>query len=177
MQDYFSSLFLSPVDHHSKVFQIVYRETKKYFSEKKSHFLVKGEQLEDFIWPRGYGVYIISRLDQTSRRVVYIGMTGKLNQNGKYKGKQEFKNRFGRYTPYYFDRSKNLFCFDPEPGKMNGKPDGYKKSYPLKQVQIDCFVCNFEVINQLIAPTYLESFLLQAFLLEHGHLPEANQSF
>ena len=177
MQGSFTSLFLSAVDDHSKLFQTAHHETKEYFTKNKSYFLVQGEQLKDFVWPKGYGVYVINQFDQTSRRVVYIGMTGKLNKNGKFQGTTSFKDRLTRYTPYLFDPTKNLFCFEPEKIKIKGKPVGYKKSYPLKQVQIDCFVCNFEIVKQLIAPTYLESFLLQAFLLEHGNLPEANQSF
>jgi len=49
--------------------------------------------------------------------------------------------------------------------------DRYNQHIPIQDISIDCFIINQEMV---IAPTYLESLLLQTYISFTARLPTAN---
>lgn len=137
-------------------------------------------------WPDGVGVYVLWLKErQYPSHVIYIGMTGKYKRESdgtavladKQKG---FRERGERSHPYSFTSDgpwANHYEYDT-PHSLNDirkvpPEDRYNEHIPIKEMSIDCFIIRPEM---MIAPTYLESLLLQIYLLFEGRLPRANNA-
>lgn len=173
-----NTLFFVSANEADDLFDRSFNDLKKRFSEQGDFVLVRGESYSECNWPKGVGVYVIRIQQRPLSCLIYIGMTGKVNTDGGLGTAQTFANRAARYTPYWFDREKNLFCFNPKaPKSKDLDSSDYNDSIELKYLEVDCFICRPGVGHSLLAPSYLEAFLLQAFLMQTGRLPKANRSF
>jgi hypothetical protein len=131
------------------------------------------------MWPDGVGVYVVRRLEAESilESILYIGMTGTLDKD-LGAGGRGFKGRMTRYTPYCYSNDDH-FKFGPNASgeKVRQLPanEQYKHHYPLETVVTDCFVLTG--IESEIAPSLLESILLQMYVSKTRNLPPANNEF
>lgn len=139
---------------------------------------VTGQSCKELAWPKETGVYVV-RKTQTNE-VLYIGMTGSFSQQGKMNTKQRLNTRPNRWNPYRFGKTgdqKDKFLYGPDYKKHDDKnkpPSKYLNEVPIGEVEIDCFLLNGE---DRLAPAFVESLLIQAFLQEKGCLPVANNKF
>ena len=137
-------------------------------------------------WPDGVGVYVLWMKErQDPSNVIYIGMTGKYKRESDGTAsladkKGGFRERGNRYHPYSFTSDgpwADRYEFGPRHSmsKILDAPreDRYNEHIPIKQVSIDCFTIDQEMV---ISPTYLESLLLQTYLSFGGRLPRANNA-
>lgn len=117
-----------------------------------------------------------------SDEIIYVGMTGKFDVNGKLSQETSLKKRVYRTIPYNFTRNKTGLDYfqyganastDAEIRKLApGKR--YKNCVELSDLLIDCFIVDR---NGLDAPAFLEAAILQAYLLNYSKLPAANNAF
>ena len=116
-----------------------------FSSVAKSHF--NKENITD-----RYGIYVIRK--KTTKEVLYIGKSGTITNNGKYKG----QDILGRLT------------------NIRGKtPSNIWFSYLIdKYGAISVDYCYLPVSK---SPTLMESLLLQSYLNEFGCLPPENKTF
>jgi hypothetical protein len=146
-----------------------------------------GSNVSDFgrrRWPNAPGVYVVRTI--ADRKVLYIGMTGKLS--GKDSSPVELRNgrlshRAGRWTPYVF-QAKGTYSgyWECGPNFKNNtqrppetSDNSYRHHFPLESILVQCF----DLSNHWreVSPSFLEALLLQAHLLEIGTLPLGNQDF
>ncbi|MBP7497586.1 MAG: hypothetical protein KA792_07995 [Bacteroidales bacterium] len=138
----------------------MFSEIKKY--KTKGHFFFKkGDNLREVSVnvPDLPGVYYILRLAKGKINLVYIGKSGTIQQNGKFKD-QLLK------------------------GRLNNKQDGMKRQdffdQKLQQENIDAldiywFVTFDDFHNDL--PGYVEGLIMQKFFEINGRLPLWNKDF
>lgn len=138
----------------------MFDELKKY--KNNGHFFFKaGDKLIDASKdvPQLPGIYYIIRLSNNKVDLVYIGKSGTINQNGKFKG-QLLK------------------------GRINNKQDGTKRQQYFEQkiseenidgLDIYWFVTMDKNNNDL--PGYVEGLLMQSYFDLHGKLPPWNKCF
>lgn len=159
-------------------FDSIFEITKKIYSSKGGFKSIRSSTCKSINWPKNPGVYVIRDICGDGDQVIYIGMTGKFETNGNFKGKQGLSHRKTRWNPYRFDDLENMFQYRPNYERFESKnsapKEGYEKNIDIDQIEIDCFI--FER-NEKLAPTFLESLLLQSYLLQYEKLPPANNSF
>lgn len=140
---------------------------------------VIGEKPGDFRngLPDEPGVYIVwtKKLDQ---KVVYVGSTGKIENNGNSGirwGKGTLKKRCERWTPYFFNDENLSFMHGPKYGTREQRyaQDAYTYRVPLKDIVVEYFEFHK---NVTWAPAVLEHILIQGHLNQYGYLPPANQA-
>lgn len=171
--------FIKTYNHYKQEF-----EASNYF---QNLVCKKNKKL---IWPKTYGVYTIWKTNSdSSRNLLYIGMTGKFKRNDQ--GIVElnggsFTERSRRWTPYRFCQSKNdgnfkyTFRFGPKyknvdiQGKHKYDEDAYSYAVPYNKLVIHCFTIPSD--HPKFTGTYIESALLTSYLKDTGTLPPANNS-
>ncbi|MEO9147378.1 MAG: hypothetical protein ABI237_17650 [Ginsengibacter sp.] len=138
----------------------MFDELKRY--KNNGHFFFRtGDKLKDVSKdvPELPGVYYIIRLSNNKIDVVYIGKSGTINQNGKFKD-QLLK------------------------GRINNKQDGTKRQQYFEQkiaeenidgLDIYWFVTMDKTNHDL--PGYVEGLLMQQFFDLHERLPLWNRCF
>ena len=159
-------------------FDLMFKFAKNNYLNKSRFKTITASSCNALNWPRDPGVYVIREICSKKNQVIYIGMTGKISKEGTLSGKQTLFNRKSRWNPYRFDKKNNEFQYGPSYEKNESKnsapKQGYEKSINIDQIEIDCFI--FER-NEKLAPTFLESLLLQCYVLQYEKLPPANNSF
>ena len=108
--------------------------------------------------PNEFGIYIISKVSESMKTIIYIGKAGSISNDGSPK-KQGIKKRL-----------VNLH------GGVN------RTEYFLKYMDINQTSLLFEwyvTFNQSVKalPAFVEAELIQKFFDSHGKLPELNKSF
>jgi hypothetical protein len=164
--------------HYNKSFLTYYSEAKSFFKKKKCFSELSAVTCKKLAWPSAPGVYVVWKNDLEKRTVIYIGMTGKFDKKGRMRSTQGLKGRANRWTPYRFDNKNNCFSYDPLYVKGESRNDppknGYKQKIDINNVIVSCFIYD---TNKKMAPAFLESLLLQAFLMQYDRLPAANNEF
>jgi hypothetical protein len=155
-------------------FDSYYSSAKSYFNNNDHFFELSANTCDGLAWPSNNGIYVVWRTTPMEE-VLYIGMTGKFSKAGVMSG-PGLKARTARWTPYCFDKTRNTFCFGPNPvqGENNLRKQqaaGYKHSVPISDIRVDCFEY---FTTHKMAPALLEALLLQGYLMQHGQLPRAN---
>jgi len=129
-----------------------------------------------FTWPESAGVYVIRERGKAA--VLYIGAVGHVRAERKNPSSGTFRQRVGRWTPYCFDNKHQKFRFGPKGRGAKNKSEQLRKQYirsiDFESLEIFCFPI---ALKNRIAPTAIESLLLQMHLEQHGALPEANRQF
>lgn len=156
-------------------FETYYATAKTLFSTKGHFHELSGNTCKSLQWPTNPGVYVVWKRS-SPEEVLYIGMTGKFSQAGVLSSSTGLKHRVTRWTPYCFDKTANTFCFGPLPVQGNNslkkqQAAGYRHNVSISQIRVDCFEY-FD--THKMAPAFLESLLLQGYLMEYGILPAAN---
>ncbi|MGD9488915.1 MAG: hypothetical protein AB7W47_12890 [Calditrichaceae bacterium] len=142
----------------------MFDELKKY--QNNGHFIfTKDDNLTDVCnAPKNKsGIYIVYELKNGKIELVYIGSSGKVQNDGK------IKHRNGGL----FDRIVNGHQFGDIPRK---------KSWPqkLEEENIEALdVYWYDTFNNKAAdiPLYVEAKLIQKFFELYGHLPRWNKEF
>lgn len=159
-------------------FDSMFDIAKKIYLSKNRFESIRSSTCNAINWPVNPGVYVIKQICSEGDQVIYIGMTGKISPDGSMSGKQSLSHRKTRWNPYRFDEVDNKFNYGPAYEKNESKnsvpKNGYKKSIDIEQITIDCFIFDR---NEKFAPTFIESLLIQCYLLQYGKLPPANNSF
>ena len=179
-ETFFISRLLNFVREYSNFENFYSRLTDFYESENK-FYEISAAKCSGLDWPNGIGVYVVRAREGMD--VVYIGMTGKVQRMAPDSVKLEikkngFKNRIKRWHPYCFSekgRYENHFEFGPNFGgnelKKQDEEVRYKYHLPISGLVIDCFSLNEQ---SAMAPTFLESLILQVYFSCKGTLPVAN---
>jgi len=159
-------------------FDSIFESVKEVYLRKNRFISIRAATCNEISWPQTRGVYVIWKASSNEKHVVYIGMTGKVSSNGMLSGKQTLSDRKTRWSPYKFDNKFNEFKFAPlyerHESRNSAPSKGYKNSISIASITIDCFLFD---ANEKLAPTFLESLLLQGFLLQFETLPPANNNF
>ena len=159
-------------------FDSIFGIARDIYLSKNRFKSIRSSTCKAINWPKNPGVYVIRDICAEGDQLVYIGMTGKFETNGNFKGKQGLSHRKTRWNPYRFDYLNNMFKYRPKYERFESKDsapkNGYEKNISIDQIQIDCFI--FER-DEKFAPTFLESLLLQSYLMQYERLPPANNSF
>lgn len=100
-----------------------------------------------------FGVYVVRQ--QSSNEVLYVGMSGFINNQGQFKGKQDIP-----------DRLKNVKTNDVPANVWFGSLVQERGSLSVQYLLLD---------NTPISPSLAEATLLQAYLNENGRLPNRNK--
>ena len=165
-----------------------YTQIRRIFEQADRFKAFSGEihGCKNLPWPDGVGVYVLWMKErQDPSDVIYIGMTGKYKRADDGTAsladkKRGFRERGTRYHPYSFTSDgpwKDHYEFAPRHSlteiKKAPPEDRYSEHIPIKQMSIDCFIIDQAMV---IAPTYLESLLLQTYLSFGGSLPRANNA-
>lgn len=150
---------------------------------------IKGENHKKIKWPQGFGVYLIwSRVGNSSRQLIYIGMTGKFvrKSNSISVNNGAFSKRKARWTPYFFDetlKNNDVYCFRFGPKYPNSTKqllskfelDAYSQSIPYDNLELEFIVFSPNPTeNYGFTPSSLESTLLTNYFLQNNDLPPAN---
>ena len=165
-------------------FTLLYASTCSLFKDISAFDSIKGNTYKDLEWPKGVGVYAIWKISlNIEEALIYIGMTGKINQqvNGEAKlfdAENGFSKRALRYHPYSFTQKgsyKDYFEYEPKHSLKTIKKapleDRYAVHVPLKDIKVDCF----QIPERLkLAPSFLEALLLQSYFSSYNSLPIAN---
>jgi len=165
-----------------------YTQIRRIFEQADRFKAFSGEihGCKNLPWPDGVGVYVLWMKErQDPSDVIYIGMTGKYKRADDGTAsladkKRGFRERGTRYHPYSFTSDgpwKDHYEFAPRHSlteiKKAPPEDRYSEHIPIKQMSIDCFIIDQAMV---IAPTYLESLLLQIYLSFGKELPIANNA-
>jgi hypothetical protein len=163
-----------------------YTQIRSIFEQADRFKTFSGEThgCKNLPWPDGVGVYVLWMKErQDPSDVIYIGMTGKYKRADDGTAsladkKDGFQKRGARYHPYSFTTEgpwKDHYEFAPRHSMKDFLKvpfeDRYNQHIPIRDISIDCFIINQEMV---IAPTYLESLLLQTYLSFASRLPTAN---
>ena len=171
---------LSHVSEYSN-FENFYSKLTDFYKSENKFYEISAAKCSELDWPNGIGVYVVRAREGMD--VVYIGMTGKVQRMAPDSVKLEikkngFKNRSKRWHPYCFSekgRYENHFEFGPNFGvnelKKQGEEVRYKYHLPITDLTVDCFSLDEKTA---MAPTFLESFILQVYFSSKGTLPVAN---
>lgn len=173
------------VQHVKQGFGEFYRNLIERFKGLGCYCLVKGQKVEDLIWPENFGVYVVRRgigdSDDNAREILYVGMTGKFKRDGLLPKNGGLKAREVRTSPYCFTNSgpyKDYFEFAPKVSVEDlnkiQDADRYGERCKLVDLEIDCFLVERSGDN---APAFLEAFILQVYLKCFKKLPKANNAF
>jgi hypothetical protein len=133
----------------------------------------------------GRGVYVICHNTPGGDAIVYIGKTGGFSRDDKgalIYGGPSFAQRFSGIYPYSFT-TKGMFAnhFEYAPNasvnelKELPEAERYQQHLPFESITVDCYVT--DGIEKEVSPSYLEAFLLQTYMAQHGSLPPANNEF
>jgi hypothetical protein len=165
-------------------FTCLYATSCSLFKDISAFCSIEGNTYKDLKWPRGVGAYAIwKKCQNIEETLIYIGMTGKINQqvNGRAKlfdPENGFSKRALRYHPYSFTRKgsyKDYFEYEPKHSlktiKKAPHEDRYAVHIPLKDIKVDCF----QIPERLkLAPSFFEALLLQSYFSSFNSLPIAN---
>ena len=164
-------------------FTCLYAKSCSLFKDISAFRSVEGYTYKDLKWPKGVGVYAIWKISQNiEETLIYIGMTGKINQhNGEAKlfdSENGFSKRALRYHPYSFTQKgpfRDFFEYEPKYSlktiQKAPREDRYAAHIPLKDLKVDCF----QIPQRLqLAPSFLEALLLQSYFSSYNSLPIAN---
>jgi hypothetical protein len=147
-------------NYSQKNINIMFDETEKYknwghfFLNKGGNLSIQSKEV-----PELTGVYYIYRLAKGRVDLVYIGKSGTVQQNGKFK-KQTLKDRINNKQ----DGVKRQVFFDE---KM--------ESEHIDALDIYWFVTMDKNNNDL--PSYVEGLLIQRYFDIYGKLPPWNKEF
>ena len=160
---------------------------RSFFQQAGRLHLLRGSHAWDAgQWPQGFGVYLVWRAQpENPRELLYIGKAGKyrrVDNNAAELNGGNLAHRLGRWTPYCFQREgpfANHFEYGPNAGvnhiRMMPYADRYQQHVPAAQIEVECF--SLFGWERSLAPALLEAVLLQAYLVENGDLPPANNEF
>jgi len=165
-------------------FTCLHATSRSLFKDISAFGSIGGNTYKDLEWPKGVGVYAIWKMSQNiAETLIYIGMTGKINQqvNGEAKlfdPENGFSKRALRYHPYSFTQKgsyKDYFEYEPKHSLKTIKKapleDRYAVHIPLKDIKVDCF----QIPERLkLAPSFFEVLLLQSYFSSFNSLPIAN---
>ena len=158
-----------------------------FFQQAGRLHLLHGHQAWDADqWPLGFGVYLVWRMQpENPRELLYIGKAGKyrrVDNNAAELNGGNLAHRLGRWTPYCFQREGPYawhFEYVPNAGVNHIRTmpyeDRYQQHVPAVQIEVECF--SLFGWERWLAPALLEAVLLQAYLVENGDLPPANNEF
>jgi hypothetical protein len=179
-ESFFISKLLNQVGEYSN-FENFYIKLTDFYKPENKFYEISAPKCSELDWPNGIGVYVVRAREGMD--VVYIGMTGKVQRMAPDSVKLEikkngFKNRSKRWHPYCFSekgRYENHFEFGPNFGvnelKKQDEEVRYKYHLPISGLVIDCFSLDEQ---SAMAPTFLESLILQVYFTSNGTLPVAN---
>ena len=142
----------------------MFDELKKY--RNNNHFFVKPDSNLEKVCnaPKsGSGIYLVYELRQGRINLVYIGSSGKVQNNGK------IKHRIGGLC----DRIVNGHQF----GKIPRKNSWIQKMIDEKIEGLDVYW--YETFNKELMdiPSFVEAILIQRFFEIHLRLPDWNNEF
>ena len=176
----FISKLLSHVGEHSN-FEDFYSRLVNFYKSENYFYEIRAHKCAELNWPSGIGVYLVRA--RSGMDVVYVGMTGKVQRTAPDSVKLEikkngFKNRSNRWHPYCFSEKgmyMDHFEFGPNYGvndlKKQDEEVRYKYHLPITDLVVDCFSL---VEESAMAPTFLESLILQVHFSTTGTQPIAN---
>jgi len=114
---------------------------------------VVNEHFGDKRTAKKHGVYLVRVKEK--QEIIYIGKAGQIKQNGDFK-RQDIPNRLKNTR-----RSKTA----------NETFSEYSRDYGPLRIEY------LLLTNKKLCPSFVEAFLLQAYLKKYGHLPKENQKF
>jgi hypothetical protein len=133
-------------------------------------------------WPNGPGVYAVWKSQgNTKKELLYVGMCGKHYNDGEING-GNLPDRLTRWYPYCFQtRGQFVNNFEYQPlatgNELLSLPHAnrYGQHIPAIEITVDCF--KLDGLTRRLAPTLLESLILQNYFFIKGFLPTANNQF
>ena len=159
-------------------FDSYYQQLIEHFQQKGLWDVVSAATTNDLVFPRQKGVYVIRTNDHIPLidSILYVGMSGKVSNDGEFNGSQTLAKRRYRWNPYRF--LGEVFEFDPqyEQGESRDRPPraGYRHQFDLESIVTDCF-CSEDFSTPV--PAFLEAEILQMYLINKQVLPPANNKF
>ncbi|WP_157209195.1 hypothetical protein [Mariniflexile maritimum] len=138
-----------------------FKALKKY-KESGTVFLSKGDNLraETKSIPNKPGIYLFYEINKNNDVLKYIGASGTMLQNGKFRG-QMMRNRINNKMNSSHTRAQFF--------------EKYFKKSNCDLIRIDWFATHNDEFLDL--PKYVEANMLQEFYSAFGNLPEWNNSF
>lgn len=138
----------------------MFDELSKYKTNGEFIFRV-GDKLSDFCKsvPHAAGVYVFRTIKNRKEKVVYIGASGTMKQNGTFL-KQLMKKRLQNMQ----GKIRRQTHFESEIAKNN-----------LEGVRVNWYI-TFDKQHQDL-PMTVEGFLIQKYFDENKHLPEWNKKY